>query len=215
VEGIGVFGQILARLKDWTAPGPRALAARFENPRLYAAAAAVIALHLVAIWFLAVGLVMPRGDGGAGREMQVALVPNAVPASAKIDPVPEPQMQAADPVGPAIAEPQIEIDTSAPAAGASQAAILPPRPDPAFQNGSPKLPASFAKDAVLPDVILTVQVEADGSISDTRIARSSGQAMLDRLAAQFAKAKWRFRAAMQSGKPVADWTTVLVRFAGA
>jgi TonB family protein len=212
-----VFGQILAGLKDWTAAAPRVLAARFDNPRLYAAAAAVIALHLIAIWFLAVGLVMPRGDEGTGREMQVALVPNAAPASAKIDPVPEPQMQAADPTGPAITEPQIEIDTAAPVgmAGVSQAAILPPRPDPTFQNGSPKLPASFARDAALPDVILTVRVEADGSISDTRIARSSGQAFLDQLAAQFARAKWRFRAAMQSGKPVADWTTVLVRFAHA
>jgi TonB family protein len=64
---------------------------------------------------------------------------------------------------------------------------------------SPKLPASFAKDAALPDVILTVRVEADGSISDTRIARSSVQAILDQLAAQFARARWRFCAATQSG----------------
>lgn len=212
-----MFGQVLAGIRGIDIGDIRLAVRRLENPRLYGAWAAVIALHLVAIWFLAAGLVAPHGAPDSAGESQVILLPSAAPAQATLDPIPEPQMQAADPAAPEIAAPQIDVDMATPtaASGVSQAAILPPRPDPAFRNVSPPLPASFAKAAGVLDVLLTVRVEADGGISDARVAHSSGQTVLDQLAAQFVKTQWRFRAATQGGKAVADWTTVLVRFARA
>ena len=88
-----------------------------------------------------------------------------------------------------------------------------PRLDPAFRNASPLLPAGHAKDAETAQVTLTILVTPDGRVGDARVAKSSGQAMLDQIALAFAKAKWHFRAALQAGRPVQDWTTVLVRFA--
>jgi hypothetical protein len=49
-------------------------------------------------------------------------------------------------------------------------------------------------------------------IPETRVAKSSGMALLDQLAQSFAKTNWRFRAATANGAAVPDWTTVLVRF---
>ena len=213
-----MFEQVLAYIREMAANTGdiRLLARRFENPRLYAAWAAVIALHLVAIWILASGLVLPRGADGIGREVQIAFVPGTTPVAPKMEPVAEPQMQAADPTEPTLVPPQIDIDAAAPSpmAGASQADILPPRPDPAHQNAGPSLPASFPKSDSPMQVMLTILVQPDGSVSDARIAQSSNQSVLDQLALAYVKAKWRFRAALQNGRPVQDWTTVLVRFAG-
>jgi TonB family protein len=209
-----MVGQVLANLKDrWAGSGgARMLARRLENPRAWLGWAAVLLLHLAVIWAFASGIIAPRGDNGVGPEMKVALLDTQT-ASSKVEPVPEPQLQAADPAPDPVPEPQIDVAAAATngAPGASMADILPPRPDPAFQNASPNLPAGHAQNAV--QVMLTILVAADGSISDTRIAQSCGEAALDNMAAAFARAKWRFRAAMQQGRPVADWTTVLVRFA--
>ncbi len=111
--------------------------------------------------------------------------------------------------------PDIEIQPASPsgAAGPSSASILPPRPDPSFRNLSSTLPAGFGKATTPLQLVLTIMVGIDGSVSDVRVAQSSGQSVLDEVAAAFVKAKWRFRAATQNDKPVADWTTVLVRFA--
>jgi TonB family protein len=95
------------------------------------------------------------------------------------------------------------------------ASTLPPRPDPAVRNASPPLPAAFAKIGNEAQVLLTILVNADGSIGDTRVAKSCGVALLDQLAQSFAKANWRFRAATTNGEAVSDWTTVIVRFAPA
>jgi TonB family protein len=184
---------------------------RFDNPRFYASSAVVILLHGAAIWLLATAIVMPRGAPASGTEFQVALVAAGAPTPAKMDPVPEPPMLAA--ASSAIAAPNIEIQ-AAPSPGAwgpSPANILPPRPDPKFQNVGPALPAAFPKTQV--QILLTILVDADGAVTDARVAQSSGQSALDQLAEAFVKAKWRFRAALLQGKPVADWTTVLVRFA--
>jgi protein TonB len=173
----------------------------------------VLALHLAVIWALASGMVLSFG-GGPAPEMQVSLLSGPSAAPQPDPPPPEPEMQVADATPPDVATPDIVIDmaatTSTPGLSA-QTDILPPRADPSHINPSPALPAGHSPGVVT----LTVLVAADGSISDARIAQSSGQSVLDQLALAFAKARWRFRAALQQGRPVADWTTVLVRFGAA
>jgi TonB family protein len=213
-----VLQQVFADMVDMAgrAGDIRLLARRLENPRLYGAWAAVLLLHVAVIWILAAGIVMPRGTNGAGHEISVVFVAPGAVAPPKYDPVPEPTMQVAD-TASEITAPEIEVQDapSSPMMGQSSADILPPRPDPAFRNVSPALPASFAKLASQAQVMLTILVAPDGSVSDARVAQSSGQSALDQMAAAFAKAKWRFRAATQNGAAVPDWTTVLVRFAPA
>jgi TonB family protein len=208
-----VLATIRERLADFGgAPG---FVRKLENPRLYLACAAVLLLHIAAIWILATGIVLTRGAGAPAPEMHVALVGSAPSAVQRMEPPPEPEMRTADSMEQPVEAPQIDAQTMAPggAPGASTADILPPRPDPSFQNASPSLPAGHAKPGGPMEVMLTILVEADGSVRDARVAKSSGETVLDRLAIAFTKAKWRFRAALQQGHPVADWTTVLVRFA--
>jgi len=171
----------------------------------------VAALHLAVIWALASGLVISLG-GSPAPEMQVSLLNGPTAAPQSDPPPPEPEMQVVETTSPDVAAPDIVIDTAASTSGIAMATdILPPRADPAHLNANPPLPAGHSPGVVT----LTILVAADGSVSDARIAQSSGQGVLDQLALAFAKAKWRFRAAMQQGRPVADWTTVLVRFGAA
>jgi TonB family protein len=184
-------------------------------PGKYWAWALVALLHLGVIWLLSTGFALPPGWGPSGPELRVSLV-GAPSVAPRPDPPPEPEMQAVDTTGPAVEAPQIDVEITPPAGqtGITQADILPPRPDPAFLNASPSMPSGHAK-AIPVEVMLTILVAADGSVRDARVAKSSGEAMLDQLAMAFTKAKWRFRAALQAGHPVQDWTTVLVRFAPA
>jgi periplasmic protein TonB len=210
-----MFERILAETRGLRSIG-RTLAHRLENPQFYVSLALVLLLHLALIWALASALVLPRGPQPDGRWAEVALVGSPPASQPKPDPVPEPQLQVA--VSEAVAPPDIEIQepaSPAGAVGAGSAVILPPRPDPAIRNVNPALPAALAKIGSQAEVLLTILVEADGSIGDARVAKSSGTALLDQLAQNFAKANWRFRAATANGAAVADWTTVLVKFAPA
>jgi TonB family protein len=207
-----MFERILAETRGLRAMG-QTLARRLENPQLYVSLALVLLLHVAVIWALASALFQPPAQAD-WPWTDVAMISSA--SQPKLDPVPEPQLQAA--VSEEVAPPDIEIQDSAPPTGAISAAttiILPPRPDPAIRNANPTLPAALAKVGSQAEVLLTILVEADGSIGDARVAKSSGTALLDQLAQNFAKANWRFRAATANGAAVADWTTVLVKFAPA
>jgi TonB family protein len=208
-----MFQKIFDDVRAWAARATAAAAGvQWGDPRRYAASAAVVLIHLVLIWIVATNILLPHGDGPA-REMQLTLPSLPTTASPAMEPVPDPQMQTADatPVEPT--PPQIDVDVQ-PTGGAisGQADILPPRPDPARQNASPALPQQFAKPGSIAQVTLTILVDARGAVSEAKIAISSGQPALDSLAAAFARANWHFRAAIQAGQPVADWTTVIVRF---
>jgi len=213
-----MFGRILAAtqaVREISLEFPR-LTRAFENPRIYASLTLVLLLHAALIWLLASQLSMPGKIQGTASETLVALIASAPPSQPKLNPVPEPQLQT--PIVSEVPQPDIEIVDSAPAGGIgaiSAASILPPRPDPAIRNASPTLPAAFVKIGNQAQVLLTVLVNADGSIGDTRVAKSCGVALLDQLAQSFAKANWRFRAATANGEAVSDWTTIMVKFSPA
>lgn len=191
------------------------LARELENPRFYAGFVLVLLLHVALIWFLASQLAPPRGFEGNTSEMQATLIPSALSSQPRLNAAPEPQLQAT--ITNEVPQPDIEIQEAVRAGSGigaiSAASILPPRPDPAIRNASPALPAAFAKLGGEVEVLLTILVDADGSIGDTRVAKSCGVALLDQMAQSFAKANWRFRAATANGEAVSDWTTVMVKFA--
>jgi TonB family protein len=61
------------------------------------------------------------------------------------------------------------------------------------------------------DLLIQLLVLPDGSVGDVRIVKSSGSAQLD-AGALVSAGNWRYRPAMQGGKPVAAKVTVRVRF---
>jgi TonB family protein len=208
-----MFWKILADIRKFAA---RTRYARLHMPESelwrHAAWLPVLLLHLGLIWILARAVAMPVMAGADGIDLQVSLLASPrADSGAKLDAVPEPQMQPAD--ARAVDAPNIAIDPNAIDATAPGGAdVLPPRPDPAHPNTGPVLPKTSAPTAKSAQVTLTILVDANGGVADARVARSCGEATLDELAATFAKEKWRFKAATQNGKPVADWTTVVVRF---
>ncbi len=216
-RGILVFGQVFARVLQIAGQvdAGRWLRRMRDDPRFMVAWLAVALLHLAVIWILAAQIAVPRGAAPLGRDLQLTMIATGAPAPPKIDPVPEPRLQPPA-LDEDIAAPAIDIQpaTAAPgAAGYAVADILPPRPDPAFRNAGPPLPPAFAKLPAPVQLTLTVLVSADGRIADARVAHTSGDPALDRLAQAFVKTAWHLRPATRAGKPVSDWTTVLVRFA--
>jgi TonB family protein len=192
------------------------LAGKLESGRLYVSLALVLLLHVVLIWLVASQLGLSRTPEGPARVTQVVLIASASAKSPVPEPVPEPRLTA---VLNEVSSPDIEILDASPASSGEGAistdTILPPRPDPAIRNGNPALPAAFAELGSEVQVLLTVLVNANGSIGETRVAKSCGVVLLDQLAQTFAKANWRFRAATANGAAVSDWTTVMVKFAPA
>jgi TonB family protein len=73
----------------------------------------------------------------------------------------------------------------------------------------PVYPPLARKESVSGDVVIRVQVEADGSVSSMKVI--SGHALL-RQAAMDALRTWKYQPAMLDGKPVAMQTTVTVQF---
>jgi TonB family protein len=115
-----------------------------------------------------------------------------------------------------IAEPQIDIENdnppATPAGFSGSFRVLPPRPDPSHVNFPPDLPKSLANRNNTSPVTLRLLILADGTIGEARVAASCGSPDLDKMAAEFVKANWRYAPARSGGKPADDWMTVLVRF---
>lgn len=57
------------------------------------------------------------------------------------------------------------------------------------------------------EAVLAFQIDADGTMLDVKVKRSSGHADLDE-AARVGLSKCKFRAATQNGSPVRDWAVV-------
>jgi TonB family protein len=189
------------------------LARLWKGRARYASGTAVVVLHVFLVWVLGTAILRP-GENSDTAQILVSLIAPSSEAKASEQSPPEPQLLSIDPSADSIAEPQIEIQKSAPAVyGISSAYIVPPRPDPSAPNTNPRFPDGRPKGALAAQVILKLLVGADGRVEDARVARSSGQSELDALAVEFTKARWHFLPALQGGRMVEDWTTVLVHFA--
>lgn len=159
--------------------------------------------------------------------------PKPVPAAPR--PKPQPQKQAESKPVPAPA-PKPEASSLEPAAQSStpttavdsatasraatastattdsQAPLIPATPGKyAAQNPQPNYPMQARKRRMQGEVILSVQVDAQGAPLDMRVQRSSGYDMLDNAALEAVK-RWRFEPAQRGGQPQTSWKTLPLSF---
>lgn len=163
--------------------------------------------HLAFLFLFAAGI-HSAFQPSPERDIQVRIIAQSSP-----EPESAIKLLPADPV--VVPTPFFEMEEpQAPAAISSVDAskILPPHIDPTHRNPVPTLPSELSKLASA-SVVLRVYVQPDGSISEAQVLTSSGVAQLDSFAAAFAKENWRYVPAMIGTRAIADWTTVLMRFA--
>lgn len=120
-------------------------------------------------------------------------------------PAPAPAAPAATPA--AEAAPAAVASEAAPAASAASASgpVTPPRSDAAhLNNPKPVYPAVSRRLKEEGTVVLEVFIQADGSVGDVRVKRSSGYPRLDE-AALAAVRRWQYVPARRGSEPLALW----------
>ncbi|WP_099536610.1 energy transducer TonB [Stenotrophomonas maltophilia] len=168
----------------------------------------VIALHLAAFMMLLIPAVAPKAVAEKERNVMVTIVD--APPPPKPSPVPPPQAPVVDvpeprpsdivtpPSPPAPPAPATSIEASV---DISSKAMNPPRyPPAAFRAG------------IQGEVILIIDVDANGNVTNVTVEKSSRNRDLDRAAMEAAR-KWRFNAAESGGKKAAGRVRVPVNFA--
>ena len=76
----------------------------------------------------------------------------------------------------------------------------------------PRYPPAAARAGIEGTVILIIDVDANGNVTNVAVEKSSRNRDLDRAAMEAAR-KWRFEPALHRGAPVGVWMTLPVRFA--
>ncbi|WP_312316178.1 energy transducer TonB [Stenotrophomonas sp.] len=84
-------------------------------------------------------------------------------------------------------------------------------PPQAIHNPPPRYPPGSADAAEAGTVVLTLRIEADGTVSKVALDQSSGFPRLD-AAAMEAAASWLFSPAQEDGRPVPVKAQIPVRF---
>lgn len=181
----------------------------------------VIALHLAAFMMLLIPAVAPKAVAEKERNVMVTIVdapppppppppvknlsppkpsPVPPPPQAPVVDVPEPRPNdiVTPPAPPAPPAPPTSIEASV---DISSKAMNPPRyPPAAFRAG------------IQGEVILIIDVDASGNVTNVTVEKSSRNRDLDRAAMEAAR-KWRFNAAEAGGKKTAGRVRVPVNFA--
>ncbi|MDQ7289026.1 MULTISPECIES: energy transducer TonB [Stenotrophomonas] len=175
----------------------------------------VIALHLAAFMMLLIPAVAPKAVAEKERNVMVTIVdapppvknlsppkpsPVPPPPQAPVVDVPEPRPSdiVTPPSPPAPPAPATSIEASV---DISSKAMNPPRyPPAAFRAG------------IQGEVILIIDVDANGNVTNVTVEKSSRNRDLDRAAMEAAR-KWRFNAAESGGKKAAGRVRVPVNFA--
>lgn len=165
----------------------------------------VIALHLAAFMMLLIPAVAPKAVAEKERNVMVTIVdapppPPPPPPQAPVVDVPEPRPNdiVTPPSPPSPPAPPTQIEASV---DISSKAMNPPRyPPAAFRAG------------IQGEVILIIDVDANGNVTNVTVEKSSRNRDLDRAAMEAAR-KWRFNAAESGGKKAAGRVRVPVNFA--
>ena len=80
-----------------------------------------------------------------------------------------------------------------------------PRADASWAgNAPPPYPAMARRLGEEGEVRLDVHVSQDGGVTEVKLKKSSGSALLDQTAIETVK-KWRFKPATVDGRPVDEW----------
>jgi TonB family protein len=179
----------------------------------FAAIGCVIAIHVAVFWALtAMHIAGPRI---AVHDLQVTLFDAPVRDNHFLSPPLHWTFQA--PEEALVPEPEIVIAPDEQVRGNIVAGAisqrLAPRLDPDHLNERLVPPVSLRAIANAVSLALRILVRPDGCVAEAMIGRSSGDAALDRFAANYVTANWRFLPGSVNGQPVETWTTVIVRFA--
>ena len=143
--------------------------------------------------------------------------PEAIPAARAAPQPPLPGPETASPVVEA-ARPPPAPDHPVPPPVVQ--VVLPPAPPP------PTLPVAINSHAVTAadypliairlqeqgNVVVKYLVREDGSVGDCNVTTPSGKPLLDDAACAMVKRRWKFKPAMQDGKPIAEFLTAEVVF---
>lgn len=189
----------------------------------------VVGLHLVGIYLVASGLAHQAVQTVMGP-IETKVIEEVKPQQEELPP-PPPKLQTPPPYVP---PPDLDVaieappPTSAPTTAISNvsnkpvpaAPAAPPAPDvearldpKARRNAwsEDNYPAASRRLGEQGDVILAVLVNADGSVGEVKVEKSSGFPRLDEAAVDFYK-KAKYLPAMKDGKPIAGWKTLKVTF---
>lgn len=200
------------------------------SPRTLAAAGALL-FEAMAIYAIATALTF-RGIHFFPHTVMVDFFKTRPPP---VHPVPVPQLKLVRPPTPIVPPPEIRIQTPKPPPRIKVVART--RPRPVMQTfvqvaARPAPPAPAKAPGITAPVsigaphtcerqypptavrlnqqgttVIWLMVNTDGSVSDVRVARSSGHEMLDEAAIRCA-ASWRYRPALENGRAVAaSWMT--------
>jgi len=209
------------------------LLARLDANRI-AAGAGTVALNIALLMLLLVPLAAPPWQPQVTPEPEIRwiprdppkpVVPVVVPVTKpavlskptpvtvpplRIDPQPLVDAQLGDLTLP----PLPPIETAEPG-GESLGSIDPPPSGMQLQYAAappPAYPREALREGLRGTVLLQVLVDTDGRPLQVDIARSSGHRTLDRTAQRHVLARWRFRPALQDGRPVQAIGLVPIEF---
>ena len=198
----------------------RAFQTSYTSPRRYISLGLVAALHVVLIWALATGLAT-QFIKKLPDEFKAQVVKQKPPSQPKTPPPPPPQL--AKPPPPFVPPPEINIQTtttnttaisnvqSRHVAPPAPAKIEPPRPSGRRHDcysGYPPISKRLGEEG---KVLVEFTVSADGSVTNAKVAKSSGYSRLDRAAVQCVS-DFHYHPATQGGKPIAIRTKVQVAY---
>jgi periplasmic protein TonB len=182
---------------------------------LVAAAVATGALLFIALWldqrssrdFYRPGVAPPGTPGQVFEPLPVPTQDAATDSRRMVTPDPGMRPQVVEAPRPDAPPPTREPPRAASAAPSQTSAPV------AIDTPAPRYPPEALRRGVSGEVLLRIEVDADGRPHAMDIVRSSGSRELDR-AALVAARGWRFRPALRDGRPVAATVQVPIQFDG-
>ncbi|WP_262071995.1 energy transducer TonB [Stenotrophomonas sp. Marseille-Q5258] len=187
----------------------------FSWPRIVGIAF-VIALHLAAFMMLLIPAVAPKAAAEKERNIMVTLVDAPPPPGKNLSP-PKPSPVPPPPQAPVVDVPEprpndIVTPPSPPSPPAPPTSIEASVDISSKNMNPPRYPPAAFRAGIQGEVILIIDVDANGNVTNVSVEKSSRNRDLDRAAMEAAR-KWSFRAAESGGKKVAGRVRVPVNFA--
>ena len=182
----------------------------------------VIALHLAAFMMLLIPAVAPKAVAEKERNVMVTIVDAPPPQDTPPPPVknlspPKPSPVPPPPQAPVVDVPEprpndIVTPPSPPAPPAPPTSIEASVDISSKAMTPPRYPPAAFRAGIQGEVILIIDVDASGNVTNVTVEKSSRNRDLDRAAMEAAR-KWRFNAAEAGGKKTAGRVRVPVNFA--
>ena len=189
----------------------------------------VIALHAAALMLLLIPAVAPKADVEKERNILVTLVdappppppPPPPPQDKPPPPIKELSPPKPSPVPPPPEAPPVDVAEPRPT-DVFQPPSPPAPPQPVADIGAsvdissknmnpPRYPPAAARSGIEGEVVLVIDVDANGNVTNVSVEKSSRNRDLDRAAMEAAR-KWRFNPATVNGQKAAGRVRVPVNF---